>query len=279
MMVSKIKDEIATIPLEHIRGSISSPRHFRTRNLECLARSIRQRGVLHPILVRPINSSLFEVVAGERRLLAARRAGLADVPTRVRTYCDSGRDNEAPGDVQALEDALLENVQRQRLSSLEITEAVLEIVCLRLGETRVFVLERLMVMQNRSRQDQRPNLDNDDDRILEAFDTLGVMTWRAFVARGMPLVTLPDDIKILILNCRINPSLARKLARVDSRLQQQLTAQIHNGMTARDLLNKLIPRSERTDRLNKLEKNLKIKLENPNVQAALELLELELETA
>jgi ParB family transcriptional regulator, chromosome partitioning protein len=138
MTVSKIRDEVQTIPLEHIRGSISSPRHFRTHNLEGLAHSIRQRGVLHPILVRPINSNLFEVVAGERRLLAARKAGLSDVPTRVRTYSDSGRDNEAPGDVGALEDALVENVQRQRLSSLEIAEAVLEIVCLRLGETRAF---------------------------------------------------------------------------------------------------------------------------------------------
>ena len=279
MTVSKIRDEVQTIPLERIRGSISSPRHFRTRNLECLARSIRQRGVLHPILVRPINSSLFEVVAGERRLLAARKAGLSDVPTRVRTYSDSGRDNEAPGDVFALEDALLENIQRQRLSSLEVAEAVLEIVCLKLGETRAFVLERLMVMRNRSRKDQRPNLDDDDDRILEAFDSLGAMTWRAFVARGMPLVTLPDDVKSLVLDRRINPHLARKLVRVDSRLQQQLTAQIRNGLTARALHHKLTPRSDQTDRLKRLEKNLKIKLENPNVQAALELLEQELETA
>jgi ParB family transcriptional regulator, chromosome partitioning protein len=279
MTVSKIRDDLQTIPLERIRGSISSPRHFRTRNLEGLARSIRQRGVLHPILVRPINSSLFEVIAGERRLLAARKAGLTDVPTRVRTYSDSGRDSEAPGDVGALEDALLENVQRQRLCSLEVAEAVLEIICLRLGETQAFVLERLMVMHNRSRRDQRPNLDDDDDRILEAFDTLGVMTWRAFVARGMPLVTLPDDIKILILNCRINPCLARKLARVDSRLQQQLIVQIRNGLTARDLRHKLVPRSDLRNRLNRLERNLKIKLENPNVQAALELLEQELEIA
>jgi ParB family transcriptional regulator, chromosome partitioning protein len=279
MTVSKVRDEVLTIPLECLRGSISSPRHFRTRNLERLACSIRQRGVLHPILVRPITSSLFEVVAGERRLLAARKAGLTDVPTRIRTYSDSGRDNEAPGDVQALEDALLENVQRQRLSNLEIAEAVLEIVCLRLGETRAFVLERLMVMHNRSLRDQRPNLDDDDDQILEAFDTLGVMTWRAFVARGMPLVTLPDDVKALVFGRRINPYLARKLARVDSRLQQQLIVQISNGLTARDLRHKLIPRSDRTHRLKRLEKNLKIKLENPNVQAALELLEQELETA
>jgi ParB family transcriptional regulator, chromosome partitioning protein len=279
MTASKIRDEVQTILLEQIRGSISSPRHFRTQNLESLARSIRQRGVLHPILVRPINSNLFEVIAGERRLLAARKAGLSDVPTRVRTYSDSGRDNESPGDVQALEDALLENVQRERLSSLEVAEAVLEIVCLKLGETRAFVLERLMAMHNRSRQKARPNLDDDDDRILEAFDTLGVMTWRAFMARGMPLVTLPDAVKALVLGRRINPYLARKLARADSRTQQQLIVQIRNGLTARDLRHKLIPRSERTDRLKRLEKNLKIKLENPNVQAALELLEQELELA
>jgi ParB family transcriptional regulator, chromosome partitioning protein len=278
MTASKIRDEVQTILLEQIRGSISSPRHFRTQNLESLARSIRQRGVLHPILVRPINSNLFEVVAGERRLLATRKAGLTDVPTRVRTYFDSGRDNEAPGDVQALEDALLENVQRERLSSLEVAEAVLEIVCLKLGETQAFVLERLMVMHNRSRQKARPNLDDDDDRILEAFDDLGAMSWRAFMARGRPLVMLPDNIKILILNRSINPYLARKLARADSRTKQQLIVQIHNGLTARNLCHKLIPRSERTDRFKRLEKNLKTKLENPNVQAALELLEQELET-
>ena len=70
-------DEIRAIPLECLRRTISTPRsHYDEAHLERLTRSISRRGLLQPLVVRPIGSAQFEVVAGEGRYIAAQRAGL-----------------------------------------------------------------------------------------------------------------------------------------------------------------------------------------------------------
>ncbi len=77
--------------------------------LEDLAASIREHGVMQPILVRPIDGGGFEIVAGERRWRAAKRAGLAEVPALVKAVPDQS----------ALALALIENIQREDLNPLE----------------------------------------------------------------------------------------------------------------------------------------------------------------
>ena len=77
--------------------------------LEDLAASIREHGVMQPILVRPIEGARFEIVAGERRWRAAKRAGLIDVPALVKAVPDQA----------ALALALIENIQREDLNPLE----------------------------------------------------------------------------------------------------------------------------------------------------------------
>ena len=87
-------------------------RHFDEEALEALARSVARHGLLQPILVRRVDGG-YEVIAGERRLRAARRAGLATVPAIVR--------DGPPG--ERLEIALIENLQREDLTPLEEAEA------------------------------------------------------------------------------------------------------------------------------------------------------------
>jgi ParB family chromosome partitioning protein len=108
------------VPIELIRpGALQPRRHFAEAELDALAQSIREKGVLQPLLVRPIDSAVaedeaaFELVAGERRWRAAQRVGLHEVPVIVRVL----------GDVEALEIALVENLQRADLSPLEEAEA------------------------------------------------------------------------------------------------------------------------------------------------------------
>jgi ParB family chromosome partitioning protein len=90
---------------------------FKTEELEELVASIREHGVLQPILVRPLPSidgaTRYQLVAGERRWRAARVAGLAQIPALVRIV----------GDQQSLELALIENVQRQDINPLEAATA------------------------------------------------------------------------------------------------------------------------------------------------------------
>ena len=109
---------VETVPIERLRPSPVQPRRrFSDPELEALAASIATKGVLQPLLVRPAGEQL-EIVAGERRWRAAQRAGLHQVPVVVREL----------GDGEALELALVENLQRADLSPLEEAEALRRLV-------------------------------------------------------------------------------------------------------------------------------------------------------
>jgi ParB family chromosome partitioning protein len=99
------------VPVAFIRPSPKNPRRaYRDDELADLAQSIREKGVVQPLLVRPLpGSDAFEIIAGERRWRAAQKAGLHDVPVMVREASDK----------EALELALIENVQRADLNALE----------------------------------------------------------------------------------------------------------------------------------------------------------------
>jgi ParB family chromosome partitioning protein len=107
---------VREVAIELIRpGAFQPRRRFDEAELEALAQSVREKGVLQPLLVRPVEEAeaAFELIAGERRWRAAQRAGLHRVPVLVR----------ALDDVEALEIALIENLQREDLSALEEAEA------------------------------------------------------------------------------------------------------------------------------------------------------------
>ena len=98
------------IPVGDLRPNPHQPRlHFDEEALAELSDSIREIGVLQPVLVRPAEDGLYELIAGERRWRAARRAGLATVPAVVRPTTD----------VSSVEQALVENLHREDLTALE----------------------------------------------------------------------------------------------------------------------------------------------------------------
>jgi len=100
------------IPIELLRRNPNQPRKvFAEEDIEELAASIREKGVIQPLLVRPIGGALgeYEIVAGERRWRAAQRAGLREVPAVVRSLADG----------EVLEIAIIENVQRVDLNPIE----------------------------------------------------------------------------------------------------------------------------------------------------------------
>jgi ParB family chromosome partitioning protein len=107
--------ELRAIPVERLRPSRFQPRrHFDEVELEALAASLRDKGVLQPLVARPLHEAgEFELVAGERRWRAAQRAGLHVLPVIVRGVSDR----------EMLELALVENLQRQDLNALEEARA------------------------------------------------------------------------------------------------------------------------------------------------------------
>lgn len=104
---------VMEIPVERIRPNSLQPRtEFDETELSGLETSIREQGVLQPVLVRP-SAGGYEIVAGERRWRAAKAAGLKTLPAVVRTLDDSG----------ALEVALVENLQREDLNAVDRARA------------------------------------------------------------------------------------------------------------------------------------------------------------
>lgn len=102
---------VRRLPVEFITANRANPRRsFDDTQLEELTNSIREKGIMQPLLVRPSDDpNIFEIIAGERRWRAAQRAGLHEVPVIVREVDDK----------EALELAIIENVQRADLNPLE----------------------------------------------------------------------------------------------------------------------------------------------------------------
>jgi ParB family chromosome partitioning protein len=123
--IAAVKNEPArgkdarTLPVAFLRPGKYQPRkQFDEQPLADLAASVKEKGVLSPILVRPVGPDAYEIVAGERRWRAAQIAKLHDVPVVVREMADS----------EALELAIIENVQRADLNVLEEAAAYQELM-------------------------------------------------------------------------------------------------------------------------------------------------------
>lgn len=107
------------IPVSQIEPNVHQPRaHFDEESLTSLTASVRELGVLQPILVRPVDDDRFQLIAGERRWRAAKRAGLPVLPALVRTVADAG----------VLEQALVENLHREDLNPLEEAAAYQQLI-------------------------------------------------------------------------------------------------------------------------------------------------------
>jgi ParB family transcriptional regulator, chromosome partitioning protein len=137
---------LADLPIDSIVPNPHQPRvHFDEESLSDLTASIREIGVLQPVLVRPVGDH-YELLAGERRWRAGRRAGLATIPAIVRATDDLG----------SVERALVENLHRQDLTALEEAAAYQQLiedfsltheqVATRVGKSRSAVTNTLRLM-------------------------------------------------------------------------------------------------------------------------------------
>jgi ParB family chromosome partitioning protein len=92
-----------------VRNRFQPRNFFDDKKIDELAQSIKKNGIIQPIAVRPINENEYEIIAGERRWLAAQKAGLHEVPIIILNL----------NDTQSLEVAIIENIQREDLNSIE----------------------------------------------------------------------------------------------------------------------------------------------------------------
>ncbi|MEZ4270647.1 MAG: ParB/RepB/Spo0J family partition protein [Myxococcota bacterium] len=162
------------IPVEKIAPNQHQPRMtFEPEALDELAQSIKANGVLQPIIVRRFNEG-YEIVAGERRWRAATKAGIQEVPCLVKELSDH----------QALEIALIENIQRQDLDPLEEASAY----------------QRLI---------REHSLTQDD--VAKA-----VSKSRTAITNALRLLKLPEPILAMLADHRLSPGHARALMSLDN---------------------------------------------------------------
>ncbi|HTX00221.1 MAG TPA: ParB/RepB/Spo0J family partition protein, partial [Acidimicrobiales bacterium] len=136
------------VPVARIRANQFQPRqHFDEEALSALVDSIRVVGVLQPVLLREVSDGDYELIAGERRWRAARRAGLQSVPALVQPVSDAS----------SLEQALIENLHREDLNALEEAAAYKQLieefelthdeVARRVGRSRAAVTNAIRLIQ------------------------------------------------------------------------------------------------------------------------------------
>ena len=198
---------LTRVPLGTIRPNPWQPRRqFAPEALQELVSSIRERGVLQPLLVRRAGDS-FELIAGERRLRAAGEAGLADVPVRVMEVTDA----------EALELALIENLQRQDLNAVEEAEGYKMLV------------DRFSLTQDEVAQ-----------RVGKA---------RVSVTNALRLLGLPDRVKGMLVEGSLTVGHAKVLLGVAIPQEQSLLADrvTRESLSVRDL-ERIIERSQRVPR-------------------------------
>ena len=147
-VASESTSALVELPVTSLRPNPDQPReHFDEETLASLSASIRELGVLQPVLVKQAADGSYELIAGERRLRAAKRAGLTTIPAIVREA-----DRAA-----SLEQALVENLHRQDLNALEEAAAYSQLiedlgltheqVATRVGKSRVSITNSLRLFQ------------------------------------------------------------------------------------------------------------------------------------
>lgn len=131
------KNGLSEILIENITPNPKQPRVvFSSTELEELEGSIKQNGVLQPILIKPIDENKYQIIAGERRWRASKMLGLATIPAIIKDISDT----------ETLELALIENIQRENLSPLEEAESYKRLI-----EEHQYTQERMSAIVNKSR--------------------------------------------------------------------------------------------------------------------------------
>ncbi len=176
-------DRLCAIALHEIHPNPSQPRkRFDDASLTALAHSIRDRGVLQPVIVQPRTADGYQLIAGERRWRASQIAGIATIPALVAQPVDPG---------QSIELALIENVARENLGVIEEARTIAALVN-ELGVTAIALARRL----GRSRSDLAHTIRLLDlpDEAIELLDA-GELS----KGHGKALLTEPDHCRRRVL--------------------------------------------------------------------------------
>jgi ParB family chromosome partitioning protein len=220
-------EQSQTTEIDNILLAASQPRrYFDEEKLDQLVQSVKTHGVLEPLLVRPVGEAgQYELVAGERRLRAAKALGLTEVPISVRDFTDQ----------EALQVALMENLQREDLNPVEETEAIMEMLALTLDVSRDEVTALFYQAHNAKHRGQelRQNVLSQLEQIESLLASIGRFNVDSFRASRLPLLKLPADVLGVLRQGKLEYTKAQAIARVkdDQQRAALLEQAVEDGLS------------------------------------------------
>ncbi|MEL7420024.1 MAG: ParB/RepB/Spo0J family partition protein, partial [Cyanobacteria bacterium J06555_3] len=183
--------------------------------------------ILQPLLLRPLSQGGYELVAGERRYRAATEAGLSEVPVVVKELDDES----------AWAISLIENLLREDLNPIEETEGIIQLLAIKLESDPQEVPRTLYRLQKAFKKQAKEELELADSEsshnvmgriksgqsntaaselliVEEVFQNLGLVNWSSFVKNKLPLLNLPEDIKLALRSGQIAYTKAKAISSV-----------------------------------------------------------------
>ncbi len=256
MSDSEKVSELVTLK-EILLPESQSRRFFEPQAMADLTKSVQKKGILSPLLVRPIANNKYELVAGERRLRAAKEAGLEQVPVVIKELSE----------LEAKELGLVENLQRQDLNPIDETEGILALLAVKEELTVDEVTSRLYRLYNQ----QKGNVDNSNPNVwvrnfeasvTDLFNSLGRLNWESFVKTRLPLLKLPEDILEPLRQGKIEYTKAKAIASLkDESARKQLMAEaIANSLSLREIKERIKavkPQPQKEEIFNRLDNTYK----------------------
>lgn len=194
------KNKVYNVNINFVMPNENQPRKFFDKiKLEELANSIKNNGIIQPILVTKVAKDKYKIIAGERRWRAARLLGLKEIPILIRELTES----------EVLEQALIENIQRQDLNAIEEAEA----------------LTRLM----------------DEHKLTQEEVSARVGKSRSSIANTLRLLSLPQSVQSLVIQDDLSAGHARALVAIkNEELQLSLAEEaINKDLSVRDIEKKI----------------------------------------
>lgn len=204
-------DEIVELPIDELRPNPYQPRKvFDEEKLQELAQSIKEHGVFQPIIVKKSSIKGYEIIAGERRVKACKLAELDKIPAIVRDFSDQ----------QMMEIALLENLQRENLNSIEEAMAYRSLI------------DAMKITQE------------------ELANRLGKS--RSYITNMLGLLNLPEEVKDMIIENKISMSHARVLSKMENKEDILALANkiIDENLNVRDIEN--VSKNENIEKAHKI---------------------------
>lgn len=230
-------DNPTTISIQKIVISSTQPRrYFDAARQQQLKASIKEHGILEPLIVRPTKNkrNVYELVAGERRYRAAKELNYEEVPVVIKKLEDN----------QARQIALIENLQREDLNPIEETEGILELLKIELNLSHtsevVSIIDHVL-NSKRHNLEVTENVFSSYQKIEAIMATTSKLSPESFRTSRLPLLNLPVDVLDYLRKGKIEYTKARAIARIkdESKRKALLKEACENNLSLNQIKDKI----------------------------------------